>query len=193
MSRRRWIFLGLTLSSAVVFLIDRAFLGEPSRAEAASNESSRASRTRKNTLPKAAPAERKPGPVNLVDPSLSYLERLTEPGSTRDVFSLSSGMLGYYKALQEAPEEGTATPARPRPGTPGAFEAEHRLQGTYTGAGDALAIIDEKPMRVGDELDGFRLSRIGPYEVEFRRGPDRAVLSIPTTVAAPVHNTRKRR
>src|SRR5690606_41428299 len=72
--------------SSALFLIDRAFLGEPSRAEAASNESSRASRTRKNTLPKAAPAERKPGPVNLVDPSLSYLERLTEPGSTRDVF-----------------------------------------------------------------------------------------------------------
>lgn len=191
MSRRRWIFLGLTLSSAVVFLIDRVLVGEPAKAEAATSES-RTSRSRKNTTAPAGKVEKKSEPISLFDPSLSYLERLTEPGSSRDVFSLSSGMLSYYKTLQEeAPQEGADGKPAPRPGTPQAFAAEHKLQATSIGE-EALAIIDGKPMRVGDELDGFRLTRIGPYEAEFERGSERAVLSIPTAVTTPTGGTRKR-
>lgn len=55
-------------------------------------------------------------------------------------------------------------------GHPGAAE---------TGQPGAVAIVDGKPLRVGETLDGFRLIRITPCTAEFQRGRDRVTLIIP--------------
>ena len=42
-----------------------------------------------------------------------------------------------------------------------------------------LAVVSGKVLRLGDVVDDFRLTRIEPYRVEFRRGRARVSLSIP--------------
>ncbi len=176
MSRRRMVFVGMTILSAVGFMVDRLLLGEPAPAAAAATDVPAARSSRK---PAAAPAEPKQDPVLVAaDPSLAYLERLGPSGPGRDIFSMSSEMLRYYKSLEQQEEERAAREG-PQPGSPEEFQGKHTLDGTYHGPTGPLAVIDGEVRRPGDLIDEFRITRIDSYGVELRRGRDRVVLELP--------------
>jgi hypothetical protein len=182
LSSKRWAFLGMTLISAISFLVDQVFLSAPESAVAdvaagitGTSEDAPDKPAKKKGVPaaNAAPAE-----VELADPSLPYLDKLPQLSFQRDIFTPSPEMLKYYQALEEQ-ESGGAAVKGPKPNSPAAFEAEHQLQATFSSPEGAMAVIDGKVLRVGSEISGFRLTRIGPYHAEFKRNQDRVQLYIP--------------
>ena len=170
MSRRRMILIGLTVVSALAFIIDHFVFSAPSAAEAASS-------AHKKPVRKSAPVEVKSTDDNpTTDPSLAYLDRLSNPTGGRDVLSMSSEMILYYKALQERQE---AQQQGPRPGSPDKFKAKHVLEGTNVGPGGPLAVINGEVVRPKDIIDDFRVIGINAYAVELRHGRDHVTLTLP--------------
>lgn len=173
MNRKRWIYIGVLGIVVVAFIMDRLFLGTPQAAEA-----------------KLAPPDPKPGqpapavpknqqePPPVVDPSLAWLERLGESRSTRDVFAPSPEWLIKQQEKIEAAAAAEQEKG-PKPGSPEAFQAAHKLQATTVMGNGGLAVVDDQCLKVGDTLDGFRLVHVRAGAVEFRRGADHVTLSLP--------------
>lgn len=63
-----------------------------------------------------------------------------------------------------------------------AFAREHAVHATILGP-QPLALVDERLMRSGDELDGFVLHAIRRGSVEFVSGSERVVLQVARTGA----------
>lgn len=177
MSRRRTIFVVMTAMSAIGFVVDRCFLSEPAGAEAAGP-------VRAKNAKKAPVAEKAAEESTVIDPSLSYLDKLPATGKSRDIFSMSSEMLLYFKAMQETQEKEIAK-AGPQPGSVEEFALNHHLEGTYTSPAGPIAVISGEVLRPGDEIDDFRLIRVTPYSAELRRERDRVVLALPKPAANP--------
>ncbi len=180
MSPKRWIFVGLTLASAIAFVVDRVFMGEPHTASAETmNDSSSASSTpvAKTAAPAAAAAPSAP-PVELQDPSLAYLNKLEDAKFQRNVFMPSAAMIMHYRQKQAAEQEHT-TQKEEQPDSAKEFAAAYKLEGTFCGPDGSMAVVDGNVLLIGDELDGFELTRILPYAAEFQRGTERVTLDIP--------------
>lgn len=176
MNRKQKIVAGVACFGVAAVLIDRLFIGSPAEAVA---ETAR-------TSPKAAGAAAvaKVVATDLADPSLDRLERMRTYPTGRDVFQTTPRMLQHYENLEQlvGTEEGESGP---KPGSPEAFVAENRLQGTFAAGASILAIVNGRVLRVGDEIEGFRLERVLRTAAEFRRGTDRVTLSLPSPLEAP--------
>lgn len=184
MSTKRWVFLGVTLVSAVAYLVDRMFFSAPAAAVADSPIKTASQKNKAATPANAVPE------VELADPSLAYLDKLPPLGFQRDVFAPTPAMLKHYQQLEEEQNKEEAT-AGPKPGSPEAFETEHQLQATFTGPNGAVAVVNDKMLRLGEELAGFRLTKIGAYHAEFQRGDERISLYIPSP-DSPAEKTIKK-
>jgi hypothetical protein len=189
MTSRRWVLL-ITLSVSIVgFFVDRLFLGEPETAEAKPAVTPQPS-------PPPEESNKKPVAPATPDPSLAYLERLADPGPSRDVFAPSRSWLNAQKKKEAAEKEEREAEKGPKPGSPEAFVAAHQLQATTVMAGGGLAVVDGECLSIGDTLDGFRLVRVAAGEVEFQHDQDRAILTLPAvpglnpkgTASAPPKN-----
>jgi len=173
-SRRRWIFLGVTALSAVAFLVDRVFFSAPAPAAAETLVRSPTPRPSKSAVAaKAGPAD-----PELFDPSLTYLDKLPPSNFNRDIFAASPEMQKFYQKLEEKQNTDPTTKG-PKPGTPAAFATKHHLQATFNSPDGAIAAVDDKMVRVGEELGGFKLTRVGPYFAEFTRENDTVTIFIP--------------
>ena len=173
MGRKKLIYLGLLVSAGGAFIVDRLFLGEPETAAAAP---SRPVKTTRKPAPRKRPPKEKPPPA--ADPSLTWLNQLGEQQGQRDVFVPSVDMLKYYKALRDPADE-EEKEGGPDATSPEAFEREHELQATCVSPDALMAVIDGKVRRLGEKIDGYRLTKIEAYRAEFRRGRDRVSLIIP--------------
>jgi len=172
MTRRQMILLVTTVLSAAGFVVDRVFLGEP---EAAQAKPARAKKAAQAPVVEPTTDENA-----VVDPSLSYLDKLDDlrPATGRDVFSMSREMTSYYKSADET-EEANARDQGPRPGSGEEFELNHHLEATYTGPKGWMAVINGEVVRPGDQIDDFRVTRITNFRVELRHATERAVLNLP--------------
>jgi hypothetical protein len=170
-SRKRWIFLVVTAVSAVAFLVDRFFLSAP--AAAVAEGPTRTTKPRP-VKPANAASAAVPDP-ELYDPSLSYLDKLPQSDFNRDIFAASPEMRKFYQQLEEKQNTDPATKGA-KPGSLSAFADNHHLQATLDGA---IAVVDEKMLRVGQEYKGFKLTRVGPYDAEFTRNQEHITLYIP--------------
>lgn len=184
--KRRFIYLGLLAVTGAWFVIDRLTGGEPERAAAETRPVSR--------MPgKSHPAslEQKASPT--ADGALLWLNELQDVQTDRDAFSPTMLMLQHYQMLQQAEEEQARDHrSGPEPGSPEDFTQRHTLDGTFISEGTLLAVIDGKVRRLGDRIEGYRLTRIESYRAELRRGRDRVVLAIEMPMgleAAPVEET----
>jgi len=176
MSPKRWIYVGALALSAIVFVVDRAFLAEPESASAAESlPSAKKDKATRDTPP--GPQE----PDGEIDPVLDRLERLPEAAPGRDVFALSGAFLARQRKLQveaakaaEAQKSQAIDPVE-------TFAAGHTLQTTLVSPELSLAVVDGQVLRVGETFDGFRLVKIDSYRVQFRHDPSNqvVVLSLP--------------
>jgi hypothetical protein len=174
MTKRRWILLIVVLVLGGAFVVDRMFLGGPESAEA-KPVSTKPPKVRTNTStakqPTAAPVAN--------DPSLAWLEKLAEPRPGRDVFAPSPTWIQAQKDAVEKTKARSEQQQGPKPGSPEAFEAAHRLQATTMMENGGIAVVDGQCLSVGDMLEDFQLTRVQAAEAEFRRGHEYAVLRLP--------------
>lgn len=168
----------MTAISAISFLVDQVFLSAPDSAvadlAAVSSEDTPKSRKKNKGVPAANVTPTTP---DLYDPSLPYLDKLPQLSFRRDVFAPTPEMLKHYRQLEEQDNTGAAVTG-PKPNSPEAFKADHELQATFSSP--EMAFINGKLLRVGNEIAGFRLIRIGPYHVELKRGRELVQLYMPT-------------
>lgn len=194
---KRFIYLGLLAVSAGALIVDRALRDGPSPAEAQpTRRAGRATATKSGSPSPTRREPRKPPAVSDanakesgsgVDPSLAWLEKLADAGGQRDLFVPSLAMLSHYQTIQETQQ---ATQNGPKPGSPEAFQTEHQLQATFVSQDTMIAVVSGRVLRLGEFIDGFRLTRIEAYRAEFRRGRDRVWLSIPLPELGQSNDTK---
>lgn len=171
MNRKRWIYAGLLVVAAGAFAVDRLFLGEPKAAEA---EPIGPRRPRPQPTASGKTVAGKP---MVSDPSLIWLEQLTERRAARDVFSPSTDWLASEKKASAKEREAQLGP---QPGSAEAFLAGHHLQATSVMPRGGMAVVDAKCLNVGETLDGFKLVRVWPERAVFRRSRETVTLTLPT-------------
>src|SRR5438552_4021459 len=176
MSGRRIMFIVMTLLSGVAFVIDRFVLSDAATPAAAEAAPLARAKSVGKAVPSAAESQEE---SSFVDPSLKYLDRLPVVASGRDVFAMSPEMVLYYKSLQEVQETQLTIGdhQRGRPWSAREFQANRKLEGTYTSLKEPLAVINGEVLKIGDEIDGFTLTQITPYGAELRRGRERVQLT----------------
>jgi|WetSurMetagenome_2_1015567.scaffolds.fasta_scaffold135875_2 hypothetical protein len=67
----------------------------------------------------------------------------------------------------------------------GRFISEHKLTSVLIDAGGGIAVVNDKVLRVGQEIDGYRLVRLAPGVAEFTGGPDGPPVRLQTVSPAP--------
>ena len=174
---RKKVVYGLLLAAAVTgLLIDRL---HPRSGPA----SARADAVTAGAVPPPSPA-RDGGP-----PLAAIFEKPLESGPPADPPSAFRDGFAVTDAVRRAcePQEardpgggegGQAGAAEPVAAAE-AFRAAHRLRGTVLRGGQARALVDDRLLTPGDELDGFRLERIEDYRAVFVRGRERVILELP--------------
>jgi len=101
----------------------------------------------------------------------------------RDAFTLSERMRRAYQATSEQSEkvreaERQKEVADAREQTE-AFAGSHSLKAVFLHPADRWAVVDDRILRVGDEIDGFALRRIGRYEAYFEKDGETVHLKLP--------------
>lgn len=74
--------------------------------------------------------------------------------------------------------EPIAPPPAPLPSPATQFEARHKLTAVVTNARGGLAMVDGKPLEIGQELEQFVLIAVTPTTAVFRSGDATAVLQL---------------
>lgn len=180
MNRKRMIYLGLLGIAAVAFLADRILLNHPQEAEAGMSPQEAKRRPQVVNKPTATKTP-------ILDPSLAWLEKLADIGSGKDAFSPAPEWIRPKPVIRDDVEE-----VSPRPGSPEAFESAHKLQATTVAENGGLAVVDERCYRLGDELDGYKLTRVRPGEVEFEKDGETAILELPMAPQSQVRGRSPR-
>ncbi|MHC4293953.1 MAG: hypothetical protein ACYSTL_00035 [Planctomycetota bacterium] len=95
--------------------------------------------------------------------------RQFDPAVVRKGFCLSEDWLAEYRS--RAPGESHLTPAQ-------RFTRSHELAAVMVSGNSARAVIDDKCLRVGEMLDGFKLVWINEDSVIFEVGTEHVVLKL---------------
>lgn len=164
--QRKWLLgvMGLGIAAVVV---DRTLMGDPVAANAASGPGDSAAplvdvSEREADAPAAAPTSAAPGegPLDLSDFSqrlagLSPIDSVAGAGRG-DAFEPPAA---WVVTPQPTPETGPAQPVT-TPLSPAEFQQRHELNGTMNADGVQIAVLDSKPYRVGQIVDGYVLRRV---------------------------------
>lgn len=164
--QRKWLLgvMGLGIAAVVV---DRTLMGDPVTAHAASDAGDSAAplvdaSEREADAPVVSTAAAAPGegPLDLSDFSqrlagLSPIDSTAGPGRS-DAFEPPEA---WVVTPQPTPEVGPAQPVT-TPLSPAEFQQRHELNGTMNADGVQIAVLDSKPYRVGQIVDGYVLRRV---------------------------------
>ncbi len=174
--QRKWLLgvMGLGIAAVVV---DRTLMGDPTAANASSAAADSeallidaADREADAPVPVAAPVAPGEGPLDLSDFSerLAGLTPLGQDASAdrADAFAPPAAWV-VQPLAQPEPGEPQAVSAVL---TPAEFERRHELNGTMRADGMQIAVLDTKPYRVGQIVDGYVLrhvaSRLAVWECQ---------------------------
>jgi len=174
---RKKLVYGLLLAAAVTgLLIDRL---HPRRGPA----SARADAVTAAAAPSpSSPADRGPALAAVFDRPLESALPAGSRSGLRDGFAVTETIRRACEpqAAPNAGGGGDGQAGAPEPvDAAELFRASHRLRGTVFRGGQARALIDERLLAPGDELDGFRLERVEDYRAVFTRGRERVILELP--------------
>jgi hypothetical protein len=178
----------------VSFVVDRVFFPsealKPARAVASSAQSEKVSGTLRLKVPDTFSDS---GPAASPDPPQAprlpvISERLKalatgedlDPARVREAFAPSDEWL----AVLSAPK--VAAPL-PQADLPAEFTRKHKLTSVLLAGSAGCAVVDGKIVRIGQELDGFRLVSLEPDCAVFQaaQGPVSVTLSLSSPVANP--------
>lgn len=201
MGRRKALFYGLVLFAAVVgVVIDRTrFSPASARGERALPGSPVQPA---NTAEEFDPSTIGP-PIALLfshpaaSPALDTSSTAPSAGpAVRDIFVASPAIQEYYRGHRAGAGGGnTAAEANTEDSegkTLAVFAQAHQLQATCAQGKRSWALIDNKVLRLGDNLDGFVLRQIDHYRVVFTHGEGKVDLPLPVPFTAKVPATEPR-
>jgi hypothetical protein len=202
MSARKSALIASLVLAAGGFLVDRLYLnGEPAgparaqasgRAPAAAAAVPQTSATPASTATQAGPLQH----VAEIEAALyptgrSLTERLKalaaagkiDPADVKDAFTPAAAWIEVPKAADQAPP--AAPPPAVAPEVVRRFEDDHVVTSVLmTGQGGA-AVVNGKLVRVGREIDGYRLSRVTASGAVFESGEQEVVITIRKAANSP--------
>jgi hypothetical protein len=194
--RRKAVFYGLLLFAAVVgVIIDRTrFSPVPARGDRivpAGPQTPSAAGVEADTStigPSIAPVFDRPSG----SPEEEVPAGPPAVAAVRDAFTASPAIQQYYR--HRRPDGTGAGKAEDDPETQAVqmFSQTHQLQATCVQGKRSWALVDNKVLRVGDNLDGFGLRQIDHYRVVFSRGGNNVDLRLAAPFAAKVPATEPR-
>lgn len=176
LNKERKVLLGLLGSAGLILVVDQVLLGPPQGARASGAQP-----------PPATP------PTTTVPASAAAEQSRTTAASTPTEAVDASGWNARLVALADEPEA-QASPdpfaSQPPERTPepegldaARFAAEHRLTAVVTGGAVGavgVAMVNGRPIRVGESVAGYRLVRVDARSAEFRWGDETVRLELPT-------------
>lgn len=177
LTRERQIYAGLLVVAVGALLADQVFLVDgPASADAAPSSAAAM------VQPVAAAA------VPAVD-ARQFDFKVTELNAANSLALRLAAMARQHQLTAadvdnafEPSVAWIATPIAPPPAplpSPGReFEARHKLTAVVTNARGGLAMVDGKPLEVGQELEQFVLIAVTPTTAMFRSGDATAVLQL---------------
>jgi hypothetical protein len=166
LSKSKVISLAALGLAVAAMLVDRLVVG-PDAAAPKSAEATIASRPAAPAAP-AAPATTVPAsaPIRLADRLKVLAEAPNlDPLHARDAFVPPESWLAQPKTPETAAAAPAADPAEK-------FIHEHKLTSVLTAGDGGIAMVNGKVLRVGQEVDGFKLVRLEPGCAVFRGGDD---------------------
>jgi hypothetical protein len=186
LSKSKLALLAMLGLAVAAFLVDRFVLGTagPSKA-AGSNEAApktvgaaAAGPASAAPTPAAKPVEavetsRPPAGPSVADRLKALASRMPnlKGAAARDALALPASWVTTVKTPDD--------PVPPATDPAGRFLQEHRLTAVLIADNGGLAIINGKPIRVGEEIDGFRLLRLAPGYAVFQFGADGIEVKLP--------------
>jgi hypothetical protein len=192
--KSRIICIGLLAMALVAFVVDRLFFPseamKPASAVASSAQSEKVSGTLRLKVPDtfsdsgpAASPDPPPAPrLPVISERLKALATggNLDPACLREAFAPSDEWL----AVLSAPK--VAAPL-PQADLAADFTRKHKLTSVLMAGSAGCAVVDGKIVRIGQELDGFRLESLAPDCAVFQavQGPVSVTLSLSIPVANP--------
>jgi hypothetical protein len=194
--------------AAVAFCVDRFVLGSGDKAAAAAsdeyavNRSSSSSSSSSSTTPATPAGPKKPASAAAVAAKgqpLTLASRLSAMAEARgfayetvgDAFRPSEAWLAASRppdAAKPAVAAGDNTPAAervvPKVDYGSLFRTKHTLTAVMTRQRGGMAIVDGKTVRVGQTIDGFRLTHVGINEATFEGKETQVTLRLPEPTIA---------
>jgi hypothetical protein len=182
LTKSKIAMLALLGVAVVGLLVDRVFLTSSTTAPQAANASNR------------EPAL--PVPLTVVTPTMSVSSTSTahiaarlrhagektsmDPAALKDAFVPAESWLAK-------PEQGTpvALTTTPVVDSGDRFVRDHKLTSVLIDAGGGIAVVNGKVLRVGQEIDGYRLVRLAPGTAEFESGPGGSRIQLQTVQPTP--------
>lgn len=102
-------------------------------------------------------------------------------GSVRDAFVLAPAMRDHYRSQSQGASKQRQQKKLDRVD---GFTKSHRLEGTCVQPGAQWAIVNDRIVRIGDQIGGFQVTGIEDYRALFSNGQETVVLSLPMGVTA---------
>jgi len=173
LNKERKVLLGLLGSAGLILVVDQVLLGPPQGANA--------SQTTPAAPPSSTPvaqtndtAERQPSALQLSRDSSelvdSWNERLTE--ATTDI-PIEAEVTDPFAAVDQYESETTGFM------TPQTFQQQHKLSSVITSDDTGVAMINGKPLRIGQVIEGYRLISVDDRSAELRAGDQVVRLVLP--------------
>ena len=179
--RRTWLSVGLILG-LVALAADRGWIWAPA--------ATRAEPADVDDRPRVADADRNatspvmPNRSETPDsPENSRLTAWRGHDGIRDLFQPAPTMLARLRGESDPSSRSTLSPKLDLHQRAETFQTTHHLQATFGGPSGFRAVIDGELFRLGDHLDGFRVTEIDNMKVRFQRESVTVVLVIPVTPA----------
>lgn len=115
------------------------------------------------------------------------LEPFDQQSPIRDPFALPESILAAMTADSQTDKHGSSASGHQRLErlSSGAFSARHRLSGVLLQERLRIAVVDMAWVRIGQSLEGCRLTAVSGIEARFECYDGEAVLTVTNTAAAP--------
>lgn len=173
LNKERKVLLGLLGSAGLILAADQILLGPPQGASA--------SQTPATSQPTPTPA---PPPIDSTEGRDAKIEMASVPVELVDTWNarlreattdnpLAADIADPFRAVEHFEPETSVLM------TPQAFQEQHKLSSIMTGGDIGVAMINGKPVRLGQTVEGYRLIRVNDRSVEFRAGEEIVRLVLP--------------
>lgn len=181
LTRERKLLAAIVGLGAIALFVDRVMLSDSHTGPSSAAANALAPDVSSVVVPLAVPQTHEPSAKEAaVKTAPSIADRLAEAARelsaepSRDAFTPAPGWGGFTSPHAEAPAA-TATPATGRLQT---FADTHKLSAIMAGSGGGVAIIDGRPLTLGQMMDGYKLVEIQPSAVTFEGVDGRIVLKL---------------
>ena len=188
LTKQRIVLLGLLGLAGVAFAVDYLILPAPAAApKPAAASSPLPARPIGPGAPAARPASAPPAATAAPASTLADRLRRAGEGLDMDPMNLKDAFVPpeSWLARPQTPAGPAAAPAAPVADSADQFVHEHKLTSVLIDSDGGIAIVNDKVLRVGQEIDGYRLVRLAPGTALFTSGDGSVNVRLRTVPPSP--------